>query len=113
MFLSYLKENDIISKNKSIENKSRKVKKNNKQEYNDLQLKKISDNYNSKIKNNSKSELSNKEKINKKRRKDEQSINLDFLKINEKKKTLGERNDNDLKINNNDYSSIMRKKKRK
>ena len=113
LFLSYLKENDISSKNKSIETKSRKVKKNNKQEYNDLQLKKISDNYNSKIKNNSKSELSNKEKINKKRRKDEQSINLDFLKFKEKKKTLGERNDNDLKINNNDYSSIMRKKKRK
>ena len=68
-FLSFLKENDIISKNKSMEIKPRKAKNYNKIKNKNLQIKKLSDNYNSKISNESKSELSNKEKINKKNRK--------------------------------------------
>ena len=114
LFLSYLKENDIIIRNKSMEIKPRKAKNYNKLKNKDLQLKKLSDNYNSKITNESNSELSNKEKINKKSKKEEHSINLDLLKFNEnRKKTFHERNENDLKKNNNDYSRIMREKKEK
>ena len=97
-----------------MEIKPRKAKNYNKLKNKDLQLKKLSDNYNSKITNESNSELSNKEKIIKKSRKEEHSINLDLFEFNEnKKKTFYKKNENDLKKNNNDYSRIMREKKDK
>jgi len=114
LYLSYLKENDIIKNNKSIEIKSRKVKNYNNLKYKDLQLKKLRDNYNSKIKNKTKSKLLNKEKINKKIGKEDHSIYLDLWKFNEKQNEIFEqRNEFDWKKNNNDYSRIMREKKEK
>jgi len=95
LHFSYLKENDIMSNNKSIEIKSRKSKNYDNLKYKDLQLKKLNDNYNSKKKNKPKSKLSNKEKINKKIGKEAHSICLDLWKFNE--------NQNEIFVQRNEF----------
>ena len=113
--LSYLKGDNIVNPNKSMEIISGNVKNYVNSYYENLNFEKIRDNYNCKIEDELKSEILKNNKINNiSEEKDDQSIYFDLWNFNNKQnKIVDERKEKDKKKKYNEYSYIMKEKKEK